>query len=262
VARIEQRIFQAKDLLEKAAAERRAIAPLSQRWPDLSISEAYAIQSELIRQRLARGERLLGMKLGLTSRAKQEQVGVSTPIIGWLTDAMHVPMGAPLPRERLIHPRVEPEIVFLMGKRVSGATVTAQDVLHAVSAVSAGLEVLDSRYTDFRFTLPDVIADNASAAYFLLGGIEVPPSGCDLRQEECSLKVNGRIVSRARGEAVMGHPAEAVAHAARLLAEQGMAIESGWIVLTGGLTEAVPLATGDIVEAHFTHLGTVSLVCP
>lgn len=259
---MERWIIQAADRLARAAAQRQTVAPLSAEWPQLGVKEAYAIQAELVRRRLAHGERLVGVKLGLTSRAKQEQMGVHTPITGWLTEAMRLPPEATLPRERLIHPRVEPEIVFFMSGRLAGQDVTADDVLRAVSAVSAGLEILDSRYVGFRFTLPDVIADNASAAYFLVGEERLPPSAVELSQEECWLVINGRVVHQAMGAAVMGHPAEAVAQAVRSLSERGLALEPGWIVLTGGLTEAIPLTSGDVVEAHFTHLGVVKLLCP
>lgn len=260
--RLGQRIFRMARRLVEAAARGEPMAPLTESIGEITLDEAYMIQAEVVRQRLARGETLVGVKLGLTSEAKQRQMGIRAPITGWLTDAMRLPSGGTIPRERLIHPRVEPEIVFVIGERLAGTDVTAEDVLCAVKAVSAGLEILDSRYADFRFQLPDVIADNASAAYFVVGEEKVPPSVVDLRREECQVKVNGRTVQRATGAAVMGHPAEAVAYAVRLLAERGLGLESGWMVLTGGLGEALPLASGDVVEVHFTNLGSVKIVCP
>lgn len=258
-ARPRQRILQAAKRLTEAAAQRRTIAPLTKDMEDLTLTEAYAIQAEIVQQRLARGEQLIGMKLGLTSEAKQKQMGVQSPITAWLTDTMQLPPGATLPREKLIHPRVEPEIVFIIGRRLVGPDVTADDVLQAVSAVRAGLEILDSRYTDFRFTLPDVIADNASAAYFILGDVEVPPSAVNLAQEECVVEVEGQVVASATGAAVQGHPAEAVARAVNALAGHGVALEAGWIVLTGGLTAALPIPPRSTVTVRFTHLGTVTI---
>lgn len=228
----------------------------------LTVADAYAIQAELLRQRLARGERVVGLKLGFTSAAKQKQMGIRAPIVGWLTDVMRVPTMGMLSRELLIHPRVEPEIAVILKERLSGMAVTVQDVLRATDVVRAALEIVDSRYEDFRFTLSDVIADNASAAYFVLGEHSLSPATCDLRQETCSLRINGHLVGRASGASVLGDPACAVALAARALAEYGLSLEPGWIVLTGGLMEAAPIARGDVIEARFDHLGTVRLsVC-
>ncbi len=129
------------------------------------------MQDETLRRRLDRGERLVGVKLGLTSRAKQQRMGMAAPLTAWLTDAMVLPAGAAVPRDRLIHPRAEPEIVFVMRDRLAGPGVTAATALAAVGAVYGGVEVIDSRYRDFRFTLPDVVADNASSGCFVTGPV-------------------------------------------------------------------------------------------
>ena len=199
------------------------------------------MQDETLRRRLGRGERLAGLKLGLTSRAKQQRMGIATPLTAWLTDAMVLPAGAAVPRDRLIHPRAEPEIVFVMRDRLAGPGVTAATALAAVGSVHGGVEIIDSRYRDFRFTLPDVVADNASAGCFVTGPVGVPPAGLDLALEACLLEVNGQVVDSAAGAAVQGHPAEALALAANDLGRRGLAIEPGWIVLTGGMTDAVPV---------------------
>ncbi|MGV9366259.1 2-keto-4-pentenoate hydratase [Amycolatopsis sp. NPDC003731] len=232
-------------------------APLSEEWPDLDVDTAYAIQDEALRQRRARGETLIGVKLGLTSRAKQQRMGIDAPLLAWLTDAMVLPAGVPVPS--LIHPRAEPELVFVMGHRLAGPGVTAATALAAVDRVYGGIEVIDSRYEDYRFTLPDAVADNGSSAYFSVGPVAVPPASLDLSLEAALLEVDGQIVDTATGAAVLGHPAEALALAANALASRGLALEPGWLVLTGGMTDAVPLRRGSRIAAHFSHLGSLTL---
>jgi len=232
-------------------------APLSEDWPGLDVDTAYAIQDEALRQRRARGETLIGVKLGLTSRAKQQRMGIESPLLAWLTDAMVLPAGVPVPS--LIHPRAEPELVFVLGRRLAGPGVTAATALAAVDRVYGGMEIIDSRFTDYRFTLPDAVADNGSSAYFGLGPVGLPPASLDLSLEAALLEVDGQIVDTATGAAVQGHPAEALALAANTLATRGLALEPGWLVLTGGMTDAVPLRSGSRVAAHFSHLGSVTL---
>jgi 2-oxo-3-hexenedioate decarboxylase len=247
------------DHLLDAEARRTAVTPISETEPTITLEDAYAIQDELLARRLARGERLVGAKVGLTSRAKQQAMGVAEPVYGWLTDAMAHPAEAPLPLGTLIHPRVEPEVVFLLGADLAGPGVTAQDVLAATAAVCCGLEVIDSRYEEFRFTLPDVVADNTSAARFVLGPRRLAPAGLDLSLVGCLLEDGPDLVATAAGAAVVGHPAESVALLANHLGRRGRRLEAGWVVLSGGLTDAVRLAPGSHVSATFGHLGRVGV---
>jgi 2-oxo-3-hexenedioate decarboxylase len=159
----------------------------------------------------------------------------------------------------LIHPRVEPEIVFVLAHKLAGPGVTAPQALSAIGSVCAGMEVIDSRFADFRFKLPDVVADNASSAQVVLGPVAVAPNGLDLSLEACVFTVNGEVVDSATGAAVQGHPAQALALAANTLAERGLALEPGWIVLTGGMTNAAPMPPGSTAVAEFTHLGTIAV---
>jgi 2-oxo-3-hexenedioate decarboxylase len=233
--------------------------PLSDTWPELDLETAYAIQDETLRLRLARGETLIGVKLGLTSRAKQQRMNVDSPLVAWLTDAMVLPLGVPVPVRELIHPRVEPEIAFVMGRKLSGPGVTAATAICAVEKVFAGLEIIDSRYRDFRFTLPDVVADNASSGAFVTSARGWSPGDLDLALEGCVLSSGGSVVHTATGAAVQGHPAEALALAANTLARRGKRIEAGWIVLTGGVTDAVPLTVDAPVSVEFTGLGRLTV---
>jgi 2-oxo-3-hexenedioate decarboxylase len=241
-----------------AEARREAVAPLTDAEPELTLEEAYRIQDELLARRIATGAKVVGAKLGLTSRAKQQSMGVFEPIYAWLTDAMTVPPDAAIALDELIHPRAEPEIVFVLARDLAGPGVTGQEVLEATESVCGGIEIIDSRYADFRFTLPDVVADNASAARFVLGTQRVPVD-FDLRLEGCLLELDGEVAATATGAAVCGHPAEAVAMLANALAAREKHLEAGWVVLTGGLTDAVPLAPGRHVDATFTRLGHVGV---
>jgi 2-oxo-3-hexenedioate decarboxylase len=233
--------------------------PLTDVWTDLDLQTAYAIQDETLRRRLERGETLVGVKLGLTSRAKQQRMNVTSPLVAWLTDAMVLPAGDPVPQGSLIHPRVEPEIVFVMKDRLAGPGVTAAQALAAVDRVYAGVEVIDSRYRDFRFTLPDVVADNASSGAFGVGSIGLKPEQLDLALEAVLVEVEGAVVDSATGAAVQGNPAEALALAANDLAKRGLAIEAGQLVLTGGMTDAMFAPPGATISFHFTNLGSIQL---
>lgn len=244
-------------LAAEGAAEDRT--PITDAWPELDLATAYAVQDETLDQRLRRGETVVGIKLGLTSRAKQQRMGIEAPLTAWLTDAMVLPSGMPVPRSALIHPRAEPEVAFVMGDRLCGPGVTAARALGAVESVFAAIEIIDSRYRDFRFTLPDVVADNASSAAFAVGAVGVRPDSLDLTLEGCLLEVDGVVVDSATAAAVQGHPAEALALAANSLAARGIAIEPGWLVLTGGITDAVPVERAARIAAHFTHLGSVTI---
>jgi len=244
--------------LLRAEADATTVPPLTENWPDLDLERAYAIQDEALRARLERGEHLVGVKLGLTSVAKQRTMGIDRPLVAWLTDAMLLAPGDPV-GPGLIHPRAEPEIVFVLGCDFAGPGVSAVQALAAVATVCAGVEVIDSRFANFRFTLPDVVADNASSARVLLGPVSCSPRGLDLSLEACVLSVDGEAVDSATGAAVQGHPAQALALAANMLAERGRKLEAGWIVFTGGMTDAVPVPAGTSVVAEFTHLGSVVL---
>lgn len=252
-------IESAAELLLRAERERKDRPRISSEWPQFDLATAYLVQDRLVGRKVADGEKVIGVKLGLTSRAKQERMGVAEPLTAWLTDRMVLQPGTPVPTDELIHPRVEPEIVFVLGERLAGPGVTAASALSAVRSVYSGLEVIDSRYTDFQFTLADVVADNASSARFVIGGVEQDPRELDLAAEACRLRVDGRTVDTATGAAVQGHPAEALALAVNSLGERGIELEAGWIVLTGGMTDAVTIGPGQQVTAEFSHLGSVTV---
>lgn len=253
------RLTAAVDELLGRERDRRDGPPLTDEWPELDLATAYRIQDMTLARRVARGETVVGVKLGLTSRAKQQRMGVDSPLVAWLTDAMVLPTGEPVAHDSLIHPRVEPEIVFVLGRPLQGPGVTMAQAMNAVESVHAGVEVIDSRYADFRFTLPDVVADNASSGQFVLGPVSQRVDGLDLSLEACVVEVDGRVVDTATGAAVQGHPGEALALAANDLGRRGIALEAGWIVLTGGMTDAVAMQPTTAVTVDFTHLGSISV---
>lgn len=242
--------------LRKAIADRRAIDPLTDDVPDLDLAGGYAVQRVL---REDAGP-LAGWKLGVTSRAKQAQVGVASPVFGFLAGAGALDLGEPLDTGALIQPRCEPEIVFVLDRDLAGPHVTAADVLAASSGVAVGVEVLDSRYRDYRFTMPDVVADNTSAGRFVVG-TPVPLAGMDLRLVGVVLEHNGEVVATASGAASLGHPAAAVAWMIRTMAADGEGVRAGDVVLSGGLTAAVPVRPGDVVVVSIDRLGTLELAC-
>lgn len=241
--------------LAAAIRDRRAIEAPTE---DLSVDDAYEVQDELVK--LLGGD-VVAAKLGLTSLAKQEQMNVSEPLYGWLTDAMQLDVGQPVLRDELIQPRVEPEIAFLLGEELGGRGVTAARVLAATHAVMPALEVLDSRFSGYRFTLPAVISDDASAGRFRLGNPVPLEAGTDLRLVGCMFEKNGELVATAAGAAVLDDPAAAVAWLVRKLAARGRTLPAGTAVLSGALCAAVTIEPGDLIRASFDRLGSVDLAC-
>jgi 2-oxo-3-hexenedioate decarboxylase len=242
--------------LAKAKANRSAIEPFSAEIPDFDLATAYAAQ------RLLRAEAgpLAGWKLGVTSRAKQAQVGLREPVRGFLAASGALDLGQPLQVSDHIQPRAEPEIVFVIGADLAGPVVSSADVLAATAAVAVGIEILDSRFRDYTFTMADVVADNTSAGRYAIGPA-IPAAGLDLRLVGVLLEHNGEVVATASGAAALGHPASAVAWLVRSLAAEGEGLRAGDVVLSGGLTAAVPLQAGDVVTATADRLGSVEIAC-
>lgn len=241
------------------AADRRAeVVSIAKQVDVLTVDDGYAIQAALLDLRLARGERLVGAKLGLTSVAKQQQMGVDEPAYGWVTDRSVLASDA-VALDELIHPRAEPEIVFRLGSDLSGPSLTPGDVLDATAEVLGGIEIIDSRYEAFAFTLPDVIADNTSAARVRLGASGAGPHDVDLKAETCELDVDGEVAGRATGDALLGDPAACVAMLARHLDRYGRKLEAGWVVLAGAVTDAKPLGPGTAITARYGSFAPVAV---
>ncbi|BCJ60682.1 2-keto-4-pentenoate hydratase [Micromonospora endophytica] len=248
IAGIAQRLGRAAD---EAAAIPQVAAEVG-----LDVDTAYAVQDALVRRRLDRGERLVGMKLGLTSRAKMAQVGVDEVIWGRLTDAMRVPDGGTVDVADFIHPRVEPEVAFLLDRLPEpGEPVGA--FTDAVRAVAPAIELIDSRYANFTFSLPDVIADNTSAAAYAIGPWSAVPDGLD--NLGVLLEIDGRVAQVGSTAAILGDPRRALDEGVRLAGRYGVRLREGWVFLAGAATAAVPLRRGAQVRAVVEKLGTASL---
>jgi 2-keto-4-pentenoate hydratase len=249
----------AADQLRSAESERRPVAPLSGQFAGLTVADAYAIQLANIAARLSAGAVVKGHKVGLTARAMQELLGVDEPDFGHILDDMVFENGAKVPFGLFCQPRVEPEITFLLRQALRGPGITADDVRAATDAVAPSIEIVDSRIADWRITLPDTIADNASAAATVLSGWVPIGSAPALPGVAVELLVNGDVVSTGAGDAVLGDPALAVAWLANALAAFDVTIEAGHLVMPGSCTSAPLVAPGDRVEARFAGLGHVSV---
>lgn len=238
--------------------EGREMPKLTAEHPDLSVEDAYRIQALVIDRQIRQGDRLAGWKMGLTSVAKQKSMGVEEPIFGRLmaSGEMERPL---LSLSGKVHPRVEPEIAFVFKHELSGADVNPRAVWLATEYVVPAFEIIDSRYEKFSFTLPDVVADNASGCQFFTADQGFSPYHLPWDEVGVVVRKNGEVVQTAAGAAVLGHPVLSVVTLARMLHRIGEKIHPGMVVLTGGITEAVFLGEGDRIDMTFDRLGTISL---
>ncbi len=240
--------------LDDAARQAKAMAQISG-TVELTLAEAYQIQKQMIALRLKRGERRVGVKMGFTSRAKIVQMGISDMIWGRLTSGMIVEEGGPVDFSRYVHPRVEPEVAFLLKRPLFGL-VTPMQAMEAVEAIAPALEIIDSRYDNFKFSLADVVADNASSSGFVTGPWVKPDF--DFGNLGLVMNFDGRPVQIGSTAAIMGHPLRSLVAAARFAAEAGEPLQSGWIVMAGGATAAEALSPNQHVEMEMEKMGRVS----
>ncbi len=245
------------DRVQQAQDQVRTMAKLTDDHPSLSIDDGYAVQEELLRRWIARGDRLVGHKAGLTSKAKMQQMGVHVPSFGLLMSSYARPENSVIEMDALLHPRIEAEIAFVLKDSLQG-DVSIEQVIAATDYVIPAVEVIDSRYEKFKFDLPSVIADNSSSARFVTGGRPRDPRELDLRTIGVVIEKNGEIQALGASAAVLGHPASAIVMLVKHLAERGQSLPAGSFVMTGGITEAIPVARGDNVVARFQDMGSVS----
>lgn len=243
------------DTLDRAALNSNTTQQVSL-GQTISLEDSYKIQQLSLDNRYARGEKLTGYKLGFTSKAKMEQMGVHDIIWGRLTDAMQYQSGQALPSHKFIHPRVEPEIAFLIGKRIDRA-ITLDEATDFLQGVGSALEVIDSRYENFKFSLEDVIADNCSSSAYAVGDW-MPPS-TDVNHLAIELKINGETRQTGNSNAILDNPLASLVEISRLLHQNGIALEEGSVILAGAATSAEFIHPGDMIEGHFAGLSTVHL---
>ncbi|MET4685210.1 2-keto-4-pentenoate hydratase [Brevundimonas faecalis] len=240
--------------LDAAARDARAIPQITGQEGELALNDAYDIQRAVIDHRLARGATLVGVKMGFTSEAKMVQMGLKDQIWGRLTSDMVVADGGVLDRTRFIHPRVEPEVAVRLKAPLTG-TVNYDGALAAVDAVAPALEVIDSRYENFRFALGDVVADNASSSAFVVG--PWLPAETDLADVAMEMSVDGTVVERGSSDAILGDPIRSLIAAARLAGAGGLTLQPGWTVMLGGATAAAAIGSARLVSLDAGRLGRV-----
>ncbi|MBS4208319.1 fumarylacetoacetate hydrolase family protein [Bacillus sp. FJAT-50079] len=254
----EKQIKEIASYLVDAEIEKREVEKVTAKLkPDLSVEEGYLIQEEIVSIKLVEGNKIVGPKMGLTSNAKMKQMNVNEPIYGYVFDYMLIENGGIVSLQDLIHPKVEAEIAFVIGGDIEGPGVTGAQVLAKTESVLPALEIIDSRYENFNFTLPDVVADNASTSRVVFGTSIKKPDQLELDLVGATLSINGKIKELGAGAAVLGHPANAIAMLANMLARKGDKIRKGDVILSGALTGAVLLEKGDIVSGKFDGLGEV-----
>lgn len=244
--------------LDTAERSRIPVEPLTVEVPDLSPGDAYRIQLAWIERRLQRGARVIGKKIGLTSRAMQEMLGVFEPDYGHVLDTMVVSPGEPVPCSELLQPKVEGELAFILAQDLQGPGITLHEVLAATRLVVPALEIVDSRVRGWKIKLPDTIADNASSGRVVVAARGLSPADLDLRLVGMVLEKNGEVVGTGTGAAVLGHPAAAVAWLANKLGEFGIGLKQGEVILSGAITAAVDVRPGDTVTAAFARLGSIT----
>jgi 2-keto-4-pentenoate hydratase len=232
---------------------------LTAAYPDIDVVDAYEIQLINIRQRVAEGARVLGHKVGLSSLAIQQMMGVDEPDYGHLLDEMQLFEDTPVKANRYLYPRVEVEVGFVLNADLPGAGCTEDDVLAATEALVPSIELIDTRITDWKIGLCDTIADNASSAGFVLGEARVSPRDIDVKGIDAVLRCNGEVVAQGRTDAVLGNPVTAVAWLARKVDGFGVRLRRGDVVLPGSCTKAIDAHPGDNFVADFAGLGSVRL---
>ncbi len=245
--------------LAQAERNREPIAPLTSAHPDIDVVDAYEIQLINILQRVAEGARVVGHKVGLSSLAIQQMMGVDEPDYGHLLDEMQLFEDTPVKASRYLYPRVEVEVGFVLAADLPGAGCTEDDVLAGTEALVPSIELIDTRITDWKIALCDTIADNASSAGFVLGEARVLPRDLDVKGIDAVLSRNGEVVAKGRSDAVLGNPVTAVAWLARKVDRFGVRLRKGDVVLPGSCMKAIDARAGDHFVADFMGLGSVRL---
>jgi 2-keto-4-pentenoate hydratase len=249
---------EAADLLLSAYQTRIPVEPLTEKYRDLTLDDAYQIQLLQIQRRVSAGARVAGHKVGLTSVAMQRQMGVSQPDYGHLLDDMFWLEHQPIPASHFLQPRFEPEVALVLERTLHGPGVTVAEAVAAVGFVLPALELIDSRIRDWKIGLLDTIADNASSAGVVLGSSPAPLSAVDTRLGGCNLRRNGELAGTGAGGAVLGSPLTSLVWLANTVGAHGVVLEAGHVVLPGSITASIPVCPGDTVTATFAGLGSVT----
>ncbi|MEH7274011.1 2-keto-4-pentenoate hydratase [Neobacillus vireti] len=253
------KVQQYAEQLVEAENTRIGTAPLTAIDPDLTVKDAYYIQLENISKKVTKGQKIVGKKIGLTSKAMQNLLGVGEPDYGHLLDSMVVENNGRISIEQVLQPKVEAEIAFILKKELRGPNVTTLDVLQATEYVVPALEIVDSRVKDWKIKLVDTVADNASSGYYVLGGKPTKIEDINLELIGMVFTKNGDIVNTGVGAAALGNPASCVAWLANKLSEFDIPLRAGEVILSGALSAAEVATAGDTFTARFAHIGQVSV---
>jgi len=248
------------DELYQALRQVEPVEPLTSREPDITIEDAYQIQLHMIGRRIKDGERIIGKKIGLTSKSVQQMLGVGQPDFGHLTSAMVYGDGASVPVSKLLQPRAEGEIAFILKHDLSGPGITNADVLRATEAVMPCFEIVDSRIRDWKIKIQDTVADNASSGLFVLGDKAVDPRKLDLSLCGMILEKNGEVMHTGAGAAALGSPVNCVAWLANTLGRLGITLKAGEVILSGALAPMVPAIPGDNMRTSIGGIGSASVL--
>ncbi len=245
--------------LYEARRTRQSIEPFTDADPDLGMADGYAVQQQLTAMLLAEGDRIAGYKVGLTSKPMQRMIGVDQPDYGPVLASTIYADGDAVPRGGFIQPKLEAEIAFMLGSALAGPGVSVLDARRAIAGMTAAVEIVDSRFADWRIKLADTIADLASNGAVAISSRIVPLDGQDPRLIGMVLTRQGELVDTAAGAAALGDPVKVVAWLANTLGEMGVAMEPGQLIMTGALHAAVPMQAGDVFRAEFDRLGPVTV---
>jgi len=247
------------DELYQALIERRTVAPILERAPDMTLEDAYQIQCRMVDRRIEAGERIVGKKIGVTSKPVQDALGVYQPDFGQLTSGMAFVEGQDIPLGQLIQPKAEAELAFVLKRDLNGPGVTATDVLRATDYVVPCFEIVDSRITDWKIKIQDTVADNASCGVYVLGETKASPLKVDLNLAGMVLHRNAELLSTAAGAAVQGGPVNAVVWLANTLGALGIPFKAGEVILSGSQSVLVPCVAGEGLTCHIGGIGTCSI---
>lgn len=253
------KIQQYGDELYQAFLDRKAVPPLTDREADITIEDAYQIQLRMIQRRLDAGERVIGKKIGVTSKVVMDMLKVNQPDFGHLLSGMVYNEGQPISVGAMIAPKAEAEVAFILSRDLQGPGVTAADVLRATDCVMPCFEIVDSRIQDWKIRIQDTVADNASCGVFTLGGVRKSPHDIDLSLAGMVLEKNGEIISTSAGASVQGSPVNAVAWLANTLGKLGIGLKAGDVILSGSQSPLVPVVAGDSLYCGVGGLGGTSV---
>jgi 2-oxopent-4-enoate/cis-2-oxohex-4-enoate hydratase len=247
------------DELYQALMDRKAVEPLTDREPRITIEEAYRIQLRMVQRRLDAGETIIGKKIGVTSKIVMQMLNVDQPDFGQMTSGMVFSEGEPIRADSMIAPRAEAEVAFVLKSDLQGPGVTSADVLRVTDFVLPCFEIVDSRIKDWRIKIQDTVADNASCGVLTLGGVRKSPRQLDLALAGMVLEKNGEVISTSTGAAVQGSPANAVAWLANTLGRLGIGLKAGEIILSGSQSPLAPIKAGDSLICSVGGLGGTSV---